>query len=736
MKKGVLFTAVLCTLSLLTGCGDNKKSVSINYSGNEKTAEFAIGEIKTALENNGLKYKESGGTYTLEFKDYDAAMGEEEYSLIKNGKTFEITAGGANGLMYGGLEFAELLNVNSDIDKIEDVSEKPYIRDRGIRIRFATDLRTPSYTNQADCIRNGVEDVWNLDYWKDLFDNLARMRVNRIAFSEMNTLASMVKVPGYEDCALEDVWVYDGEYDDTYLGNGTNMYRDEHLSNYHVLKKMTIEEKQDYWYSVFQSAVDHGLKVDFSCMNIYTFAENGKYGITDDRDNETTKDYFYKALKQLLTIYPQISSLTGSEGENMDYPADTLQLSDQWISDTYIKAVREICESDPERTKTFSYGCQALANGQLSDYFLNELSTLPCEVFASKRYNDTHLYSVTDVTDNNEYLSRLPSNVKMKYMLKADDCIHFTWGNVDFARELMRNIINDPLEKEKVIGYTWGTDAYNISGKEYEFNDEEMNGKNYLSRHWMTLTMITRFAYNPDSMMGDTWDNLFASHYSSDASVAKRVFSVMNTASMLFPNVLTLFQPTGTDAAFLAELCWSNPTLFGFLGIKRFVNANNADPDGNTLSIAEYAQAIKAGTTTFTKETPLDKIANLKKIAEDVHTEIQSLKTSINESDDKALYNVVLDQEMLGYLSGFYSYHISSALNLRLYNDSLDESKKTLATDDTNKAIEYFTSFATLYKSRFKVERLARHGLIDPMEMLSDLKKDLSTISKWKVIKY
>ena len=33
-----------------------------------------------------------------------------------------------------------------------------------------------------------------------------------------------------------------------------------------------------------------------STMNIYTFAENGKYGITDDRDNEVTKDYFKNVL--------------------------------------------------------------------------------------------------------------------------------------------------------------------------------------------------------------------------------------------------------------------------------------------------------------------------------------------------------------------------------------------------------------------------------------------------------
>ena len=227
----------------------------------------------------------------------------------------------------------------------------------------------------------------------------------------------------------------------------------------------------------------------------------------------------------------------------MDYPAETQEESDKWICDTYVRAVREMCEEDPERAKTFQYGCQALANGQLTDYFLAEMNTLPCEVFASKRYNDTHLYSVTDVTDNNEYLSRLPSKVKMKYMLKADDCIHFTWANADFARELMRNVIDTPLEKEKVLGFTWGTDTYDIIGNEYEIKDEEMNGKAYIQRHWTDLSLISRSAYNPDGMSNEDWEKTFVAKYrETSADVSKKVWEVMNEAAMVFPAFLKQYQ--------------------------------------------------------------------------------------------------------------------------------------------------------------------------------------------------
>ena len=736
-KRNLAVLVATMLLGTLGGCKGKKPSISIMYDGESEQVKFAIEDIKDSITRNGHSLKESGGEYTVKFTDFDTSLGSEDYSMVVENKTISITAGGETGLMYGGLQFAQELDMEGEISVVKSKSETMYIQERGVRIRYSTDARTPSYTNQADCVRANAENTWDLDFWKDKFDTLARMRVNGITFGEINNIASMVQVPGYEDCALEDVYIYEGEYDDTYLGNATNMFRKEHMNNARLFKKMTIQEKTDFWKQVFQAAVDRGIKVGLNFMNIYTFAEDGKYGITDRRDNPTTKDYFYKALKKILAEFPQISSLSGSQGENMDYPAETQEESDKWICDTYVRAVREMCEEDPERAKTFQYGCQALANGQLTDYFLAEMNTLPCEVFASKRYNDTHLYSVTDVTDNNEYLSRLPSKVKMKYMLKADDCIHFTWANADFARELMRNVIDTPLEKEKVLGFTWGTDTYDIIGNEYEFKDEEMNGKAYIQRHWTDLSLISRSAYNPDGMSNEDWEKTFVAKYrETSADVSKKVWEVMNEAAMVFPAFLKQYQPSGTDAALLAELCWSNPTLFGFLDIKRFANSDNADPDGNTMSIAEYARAITDGQTNFEKRTPLDTIADLKQISNKVAEMIPSLKESVNPETAKELYNIVLDQETLGYLSGFYAYHIEAALMLRRYNDSQEESFRQDALSACNKSIEYFTKFADSYDARFQVERLARHGVIDVKQMLETLKKEISTIEKWKPRNY
>ena len=154
------------------------------------------------------------------------------------------------------------------------------------------------------------------------------------------------------------------------------------------------------------------------------------------------------------------------------------------------------------------------------------------------------------------------------------------------------------------------------------------------------------------------------------------------------------------------------------------------------MSIAEYARAITDGQTTFEKRTPLDTIADLKQISTKVAEMIPSLKESVNPETAKELYNIVLDQEALGYLSGFYAYHIEAALMLRRYNDSQEESFRQDALSACNKSIEYFTKFADSYDVRFQVERLARHGVIDVKQMLETLKKEISTIEKWKPRNY
>lgn len=715
------------TIALLTGCGGNdKKSIAFDFEADERTG-FAVSEIKAAATKANFDIAESKGDITVSFL-LDEALGEQSYRIAKDEKTITVTGGDAVGLMYGGLDVAEALNMHGNFDKLEAREHHPHVQYRGVSVRPPMDLRTPSYTNNGDSTRWNLENTWDLDYWKGLFDIMARMRYNILSFATVNSIASMIKVPGFEECALEDVYEYTGEYDDTYLGNCTNMFRPEHLAegNYRVVKKMTIDEKTAFWKDVMQAAHDRGITWQYSMMTIYTFAEEGHYGITAERDNENTKNYFKTAFKTLLETFPHIDQIKTTCGENMDYPIAEEAITTKWYRDVFGDPVKEVLDKDPERAKRFSLGFAGVGNTQLSDTFFSHWTDYPYHLHVNKRYNDTRLLSVTKCTDNDEYLANMPSGWDMIYNVRGEDAYHLTWGDPDFAREFARNI-----KQNRVQGWHFAIDGYYVSGKEYEFKDDSLNGDYYYNRHWAMYSMFGRMGYEPDSVSNQDWENLYVHHYDVGSEAAKLGYQAMTTAGKIMPNIICQYQPGGTDAAFLPEMCSSNPTLFGFLDIKRFINSDQADPDSDIMSFAEYAQRINAGETSFAKRTPLEVAQELNRLADETINLVKQARETA-KTEDIAFLEHLKDQETFALLARYYADKFNGAVALRRYNDTSDETYKTQAVDYLTKGVEDWKAFAALWFSRFKVERLPRHGIIDPNAFTSEVEKDVQTASKWR----
>ena len=47
--------------------------------------------------------------------------------------------------------------------------------------------------------------MWDMAFWKAYIDDLARFRYNHISLWNLHPFPSMVRVPGYEKVALDDV---------------------------------------------------------------------------------------------------------------------------------------------------------------------------------------------------------------------------------------------------------------------------------------------------------------------------------------------------------------------------------------------------------------------------------------------------------------------------------------------------------------------------------------------------
>ena len=175
-------------------------------------------------------------------------------------RTITVRGADAAGVMYGGLDVAEAIRTGT-LDSLKDSDHTPHIAQRGIKLNIPLDLRTPTYTDPSDAAQANIPEMWSMDFWRELFDDMARHRYNVISLWTLNPFPSIVKVPEFPHVALDDVWRTTVKLDENFSGNGNNFVRPEMLANHEVVKKITIDEKIQFWRDVMQLAKDRGVDV-------------------------------------------------------------------------------------------------------------------------------------------------------------------------------------------------------------------------------------------------------------------------------------------------------------------------------------------------------------------------------------------------------------------------------------------------------------------------------------------
>ena len=179
-------------------------------------------------------------------------MGEEAYALRKtdnSGKKGYWAIGGDRiGAMYGGIHIGELASAGS-IEDVANSDHKPYIAKRGMKFNIPLDKRQPSFDDNGTSGRENFKHVWDLNFWKEYLDTIAKQRYNVLSLWNRHPFPTLVKVPGYEDVALDDVYDKSGE----------------------LIKKMPHSEKIIFWRKVMDYAHDRGIDVWWYVWNIHVY---------------------------------------------------------------------------------------------------------------------------------------------------------------------------------------------------------------------------------------------------------------------------------------------------------------------------------------------------------------------------------------------------------------------------------------------------------------------------------
>jgi len=357
MKKYIIFLfAIFISAACLQA-----RTITISIPKNTPQAEFAANELQHVMQDDKvlIRYEnlKSDIIFSMDtqlatslFPQQYEQLEPEGYYLANDKKRVWIIARDAAGLMYGGLEAAELIDIKG-LKNLQNHLHNPYMAMRGTKFNIPLDARTPSYTDPCDAAQNNIADMWSMDFWTTYIDNLARHRYNFISLWSLHPFPSLVRVPGYEDVALDDVHRSTVEWNEHYNLEGTGFDAPEILDNYEILKKISMDEKIEFWRNVMRYAQERNIDFYVITWNIFTNGTFGKYGITDEIDNPITRDYFRKSVRQMFLTYPDLKGIGLTTGENMY--GSSFEEKEDWAYSTYAQGVLDAAKRFPNRSITF-----------------------------------------------------------------------------------------------------------------------------------------------------------------------------------------------------------------------------------------------------------------------------------------------------------------------------------------------------------------------------------------------
>ena len=619
----------------------------------------------------------------------DLSMKKEGFCIRKgNNATIWVVGKDAAGLMYGGFELAEIIST-SGIESVTNLAQSPYMAMRGVKFNIPLDVRTPSYSDFSDAAQKNMPEMWNFDFWKEYIDSLARFRYNYISLWNLHPFPSMVKIPEYPEVALDDVHRSTTEWKENYNLNGMGFDAPEIVSNYEVIKQMTIEKKIEFWKKVMRYGKERNVSFYIVTWNIFTYGTFGKYGITDKLENPVTRDYFRKSVRQMFLTYPDLAGIGLTTGENM-YQYSTQEKED-WAFDTYGQGVLDVVKEQPDRKITFIHRQHQTGALEIAHKFAPLVDHPNVNFIFSFKYAQAHVYSSTKQPFHQDYVNEIQKekNLKTIWTLRNDDVYFFRWGAPDFVREFIQNI---PYEVSE--GYYYGSDQY-VWGREFLSTTPDLPRQTEVGKHWFQWMLWGRLGYNP-KMDNNRFSQIIAQHF--PGTDGAKLLENWQNASMIYP-LVTGFHWGSLDFQWYIESGQSRPypaeTPSGYHDVNRFISLPPHLGTDN-VSIPEYVKAVVAKISV--KGTTPVELAN--RIIDYSDKALMGSR-QIQAKGNKELKATLDDIQSMAYLGKYYAHKILAATELALFRETLNPKNRENSLSQLNLSALYWRYYSSLSLSNY-----------------------------------
>ena len=625
--------------------------------------------------------------------------------------TYVVLGADTTGAMYGELDLAEAIRLGS-LAELGDAEHAPYIAWRGIKFNIPLDARTPSYSDAGDAAQQNIPEMWNMAFWHELLDEMARQRFNVLSLWNLHPFPSLVKVPAYPDVALNDVMRTTAKFDSTYSLSGKDMVCKETLANLEIVKKMSIDEKIRFWREVMQYAHDRGIEVYLFTWNIFVWGAEGKYGITSAQDNRTTIDYFRQSVRETLLTYPLLAGLGITAGENMQNLKGEFS-NENWLWQTYGEGIRDVKRLQPNRSVRLIHRLHQTNFGSI----LAQWKDYPDTFDFSYKYSVAHMYSSPSPPFAKKALAELPANLRTWLTVRNDDIYSFRWGDPAYARQYLRNLPGP----DQLAGYTMGPDGY-IWGREFISTEPDSPRQLVMKKQWYSFMLWGRLSYDP-SLPDAHFERTLAIRFPEVP--AAKLWRAWSAASRIIPQATRFFWGD-IDLKWFPEACISHPKHKGFYTVKHFMEGETM-PGSGIVNVATYCDR-------FLKNVPL-RDTTPPQVAEslkgDAETTLKLLSEMPQQVADKELRLTLGDLKAMAHLGDYYAEKILGAAELALFDRTGKAEHRQSAVDHLQLALDHWRKYAAVAGSQYRPQLLTRIGYVDLNALTDKVQADVAIARQW-----
>jgi hypothetical protein len=640
------------------------------------------------------------------------------YELGGGDRVYTVSAGDADGAMYGTLAVTEAYRLGLDPAALAG-QYAPHVAQRGLKINIPLDARTPSYSDPADAAQENIAEMWSLEFWLSLFDEMARCRLNVISLWSLHPFPSLVRVPEFPDVALDDVVRTTHPFDDSYSFQGVGYVRPEILANSEVVRHITMDGKIDFWRAVMQCAKDRGIQTYLFTWNIFTYGATGKHGITDEQDNETTIEYMRASVRETILTYPLLAGIGITAGEHMNDAFEGPHSREAWLWRTYGEGVRDALRVQPKRAVTLIHRYHqsdppAEVAARWGDY--------PGEFAFSFKYSGAHMLSIPNPQFIQPFLRDLPAGQRTWLTIRNDDVCSFRWGDPAYVRAYISAL----PPREKMVGFYIGPDG-DTWGREVIAKRPSIPRELVLRKHWFFFFLWGRLSYEP-GLPPELIERKVAAHFGGIDGGALCV--AWAAASQVFPLITRFFWDV-SDVRWYPEGCLSHPRYKGYYTVRHFIQGMTM-PGSGVHNILEWRRR-KSASTALPGAGPIEIATALQCSSETALCRASELKEAIRDGAAGELRATLCDIEAMAHLAAYYALKIRGAAALALYDRSGAPEEQAAAIAHLEGAVGAWQRYADAYAAQYTAPHLYnRVGVVDIPALVGKAREDVTIAREWK----